>query len=71
MLNASEEPRSGTGLEFRDDDNRSHAKPSDEQIAILAYVYWEERQGRDGSAEDDWLRAERDLSQMAARTAHA
>lgn len=28
-----------------------------EEISALAYVYWEERAFRDGSPEEDWLRA--------------
>ena len=32
-----------------------------EQIAILAYSYWEKRGYRGGSPEEDWLRAEREL----------
>ena len=36
--------------------------PSHEEIARLAYHYWLERGGRHGDAEQDWLRAERELS---------
>jgi hypothetical protein len=32
-----------------------------EEIAELAYSYWEARCGVGGSPEDDWLRAERYL----------
>ena len=32
--------------------------PSQEQIAALAYSYWEARGCQGGSAEEDWLRAE-------------
>jgi len=32
-----------------------------EEIARLAYSYWEARGGQGGSAEEDWLRAERQL----------
>jgi len=35
--------------------------PSHEQIAALAYSYWEARGRQGGSAEEDWLRAERKL----------
>jgi hypothetical protein len=34
---------------------------SRDEIATLAYSYWENRQGQDGSAEEDWLRAEQEL----------
>jgi hypothetical protein len=36
-------------------------QPSQEEIAQLAYRYWLERDANEGSAEEDWLRAERDL----------
>jgi hypothetical protein len=29
-----------------------------EEVAKLAYKYWQERQGRAGSPEEDWFRAE-------------
>jgi len=32
-----------------------------EEIAHLAYSFYEERQGADGSPEDDWFRAEQKL----------
>ena len=35
--------------------------PSQEEIARLAYSYWEARGRQGGSAEADWLRAEREL----------
>ena len=35
--------------------------PSHEDIARLAYSYWEERAGRGGSPEEDWCRAEHDI----------
>lgn len=37
------------------------AIPSHDVIARLAYSYWLERGDADGSAEEDWLRAEREL----------
>jgi Protein of unknown function (DUF2934) len=37
------------------------AVASPEQIARLAYSYWEARGRTHGSALEDWLRAERDL----------
>jgi hypothetical protein len=43
--------------------------PSQEQIASLAYSYWEARGCQGGSAEEDWLRAEREL--LAASVAVA
>jgi hypothetical protein len=32
-----------------------------EEVTRLAHAYWLERGGEGGSAEDDWLRAEREL----------
>jgi hypothetical protein len=39
------------------------ASPSHEDIAVLAYSYWEARGRQGGSALEDWLRAEREISQ--------
>ena len=35
--------------------------PSHEEIARLAYAYWETRGRRHGSPQEDWDRAERDI----------
>jgi len=40
--------------------------PTHEEIARLARRYWEERGHQDGQAEQDWLRAERELIKMAS-----
>jgi hypothetical protein len=40
--------------------------PSYEEIARQAERYWAERGWRDGYAEQDWLRAERELRGMAS-----
>ena len=40
--------------------------PSYEEIARLAERYWAERGWQDGYAEQDWLRAERELLRMAS-----
>jgi len=40
--------------------------PTREEIARLAEKYWMERGRTDGSAEQDWLRAERELLGMAS-----
>jgi hypothetical protein len=37
------------------------SRPSRDEIAQLAYLYWESRGCRDGSPESDWLRAEQEL----------
>ena len=36
-----------------------------EEVALLAYSYWEARGCPFGSPEEDWFRAERDLCQKA------
>ena len=36
-------------------------EPRRQEIARLAYSYWEARGCEGGSAEEDWLRAEREL----------
>ena len=38
-------------------------RPSYEQIASLAYSLWQQRGCPDGSSEEDWFRAEQELSQ--------
>jgi hypothetical protein len=38
------------------------ARPSQEQIASLAYSYWVARGCQGGSPEEDWLRAEHELA---------
>ncbi|HZS54247.1 MAG TPA: DUF2934 domain-containing protein [Bryobacteraceae bacterium] len=40
-------------------DSEKHLNHS--EIASLAYERWQRRGGPDGSAEEDWLEAERDL----------
>jgi hypothetical protein len=37
------------------------ALPSPEEIAGLAYAYWEARGRGHGSAQEDWYRAEREI----------
>jgi hypothetical protein len=36
--------------------------PSHDDIARLAYLYWEARGGQHGSHEEDWYRAEHELT---------
>lgn len=36
-------------------------EPDPDEIARLAYSYWEARGGEGGSQEDDWFRAEQEL----------
>jgi hypothetical protein len=35
--------------------------PSHEDIAVIAYSYWEARGFQGGSPEEDWLRAEQEM----------
>jgi len=35
--------------------------PTADAIAVLAYRYWTERDGSNGSPEEDWLRAENEI----------
>ncbi len=41
-------------------------EPTSEEIARLAFSYWEARGRQGGSAEDDWLRAEKELRSRSA-----
>jgi len=43
--------------------------PDREQIALLAFRYWQERGCPEGSPEEDWLRAETDLQTQAGKAA--
>ncbi len=46
------------------------SQPATERAAVarLAYSYWEARGFVGGSAEEDWLRAEREISEGIARS---
>ncbi len=37
-----------------------------DEVALLAYAYWEARGGEGGSAEEDWIRAEEELRRRRA-----
>ena len=43
--------------------------PTYEEIAELAYSYWEARGGHHGSPWEDWFRAESELKEMEQREA--
>jgi hypothetical protein len=47
------------------------ALPSREEIALLAYSYWEARGCQGGSPENDWIRAEQELSARATAASAA
>lgn len=40
--------------------------PSHDEIALLAYMYWERRGRTHGSPEEDWFCAEQELLQKAS-----
>jgi hypothetical protein len=40
------------------------AQPTNQQIAMLAYSYWESRGCQGGCPEEDWLRAEQELASL-------
>jgi hypothetical protein len=42
-------------------------QPGHEEIARLAYSYWEARGRQGGEAAEDWLRAERELRERDGR----
>jgi hypothetical protein len=44
------------------------AMPSHDEIARLAYAFWQARACGDGSPEQDWLEAERQLRQPKAQS---
>jgi len=44
------------------------APPEHEEIAHLAYFYWEQRGRPDGCPEEDWFRAEEELRRHTAAT---
>src|SRR5213593_629535 len=44
-------------------------QPLYEQIALLAYSYWEQRGCQSGTPEEDWLRAEEELRMRTASAA--
>ncbi len=44
------------------------ALPTHEEIAQLAYGYWEARGRQGGRADEDWYRAERELWRRSGRT---
>jgi hypothetical protein len=50
-------------------ESTSNGAADRESIAQLAYSYWEARGSSDGSAEEDWYRAEEALKKRAAAAA--
>jgi|SRR5580700_11261966 len=46
-----------------------NASPNLDEIALLAYSYWEARGYQGGSSEEDWLRAEQELRSAVTMSA--
>jgi hypothetical protein len=55
--------RTRLGFAESDAGGRGWPAPTHEEIARLAYLYWEARGCRGGSPWEDWFRAERELRQ--------
>ena len=49
----------------KDNQNDTGRSPSREEIAELAHQLWHERGQEDGHAEEDWVRAEKQLADRA------
>ena len=49
--------------------NRDLENPEKEKVAQLAYSYWVQGGRRDGTAEQDWFRAEAELQRVANEAA--
>ena len=54
--------RTRLGVAEPDAGSRGWRAPAHEEIACLAYSYWEARGCRGGSPWEDWFRAERELT---------
>jgi hypothetical protein len=70
---APAKPRAATGTEKKATAKKQTATsksipkaPTHQEIARLAEQYWAERGHTDGHAEQDWLRAERELLKQAS-----
>ena len=60
--NRAEMPENGVSV---------HEKPSHQEIAALAFEYCEARAGSGGDELEDWLRAERELTEGSANKSAA
>ena len=55
-------PETGSaGVTIMETEPVGNGSPSHDDIAVLAYSYWEARGYQDGDPEIDWLRAEQEL----------
>ena len=59
MKSKAKAERSGSTPVMEVDEELS--APAEQQIARLAYSYWEARGGKGGSPWEDWFRAEQEL----------
>jgi hypothetical protein len=66
MKKSSAKPRTAAAKKTNGAAAARPAMPPREEIEKLAKQYWAERGYVDGYAEQDWLRAERELLQMAS-----
>jgi hypothetical protein len=55
---------SSAGAAIHDLPLPAEGNDGDVETARLAYSYWEARGGADGSAEGDWVRAEREMNTL-------
>jgi hypothetical protein len=55
------ESQEAVGMAVMEPKNDPTAASSEDQIAALAYSYWEARGYQGGSSEEDWFRAEKEL----------
>jgi len=67
IISETIDPTQIAALELIDENQPSAdiAAPSYNQIAVLAYAYWQERGCTEGTDQENWLRAEQEL--MASR----
>jgi hypothetical protein len=63
---APAKPRKTTAKKVKIAEAPTPTMPSREEIERLARSYWAARGYQDGSAEQDWLRAEQELLKMAS-----
>jgi hypothetical protein len=61
------EPRVTDGQEHAEAMETASSAIGESEIAALAYHYWQERECPEGCPEEDWLRAERELTSMPGR----
>jgi hypothetical protein len=59
--------QAGAGAATIEPEGPAEAIPSQEEIAALAYSYWEARGYEGGSPEEDWLQAEMELRERSSQ----